>query len=215
MTTFLRISLKFLLGFVLAWGLCLLLSAPAEATGPTVPNHLETMPNLEGLKLAALSFGRDQLKPKENIFDPETAVPNVVGLSLLKARSRLFDASLNCSNNDITLKTTDQRQQDGAVAAQDPPPGKKVKTFSFVKLTIYKYERPAEVEVPLVVNKSMNEARQLLEQKGFQVTVAKIPVPTRKPDQDGMVAGQSLAGIQKRGTKIELTPYKLLKLPGK
>ena len=213
-----RMSFLFHFGMSLTWALCLFLSAVALAAGPTVPNPAVTMPNLEGLKLAALSFGRDQLNPKVTLKEPQTKVPNVVGFPLQQARTRLNEALLNVSK-DITLKTTNQRQQDATVAAQDPLPGQQVKQASIVNLTIYKYvdpsQMPAEVAVPLVVNKTLAEARQLLEQQGFQVTVTTVPVPTQKPDQDGMVARQSLAGIQKRGTKIELTLYKLLKLPGK
>lgn len=143
----------------------------------------------------------------------QVEVPMVSGLPLNQARDRLHSAKLN-AHADAVYEVANQREKDNTVAIQTPAAGAKVKPATTVNLKLYRYREP-DVMVPLVVNKSVNEARKLLEQHGFQVTVTAVPVPTQKSDQDGKVAKQSPTGIQKRGTKIELMVYKLVKLPGK
>ncbi len=146
----------------------------------------------------------------------QVEVPNVLGLTLEKARDNLHSLALN-ANIDSTLEVTNQREKNNTVAVQTPVAGTKVKPTTAIKLKIYRYndpaQVPAEVLVPLVVNKSVSEAKQLLEQRGFQVTLATVPIPTQQPHQDGKVAKQSVTGVQKRGTKIELTVFKAVKMP--
>jgi beta-lactam-binding protein with PASTA domain len=157
------------------------------------------------------------LKVYEYQISSLVEVPNVVGLTVQQASDRLRGAWLGLKK-DTTLRITDQRQQDDTVAAQDPAAGQKVKPASTVNLKIYKYvdpsQRPVEVAVPLVVNKTLDEARRLLEERDFQVEVMSVPVPTQKSEQNGLVAKQSPTGIQKRGTKVTLNVFKLVKLPG-
>ena len=64
MRAFLRISFPFLLGLTLTWGLCLFLSAPAEATGPTMPNVVGMTLSQAKAALAQAGLSLSGLRPR-------------------------------------------------------------------------------------------------------------------------------------------------------
>jgi len=152
MKAILRISFAFLLSLVLAWGLCLFLSAPAFAQ--------KTIPNVVGMTLlqaqAALAQGGansitysqrpisdrslDQKvyaqtpAPGESIagtvllgyYQFQGVMPNVVGLTLNQAQEALAQAGVPGDMINITPLPTNTPSLDQKVFGQAPGPGRPI-----------------------------------------------------------------------------------------
>ncbi|MFJ2258427.1 Stk1 family PASTA domain-containing Ser/Thr kinase [Streptomyces sp. NPDC087844] len=91
-------------------------------------------------------------------------VPNVLGDDLDDARQELEDAGLTV---EVTSGRITSDYEAGQVAEQSPDPDKQVAQGDTVKLTVSK--GPPMVEVPDVVGDSVDDAKQELEEAGFEV----------------------------------------------
>lgn len=92
------------------------------------------------------------------------SVPNVQGLKWEEARTIL-------EANGLRFVLEEQKgaaAPEGTVMRQEPPPGEQVPAGSEVRLFIS--GKPAEIEVPVLVNTRSDLARAALEQAGLQVT---------------------------------------------
>jgi eukaryotic-like serine/threonine-protein kinase len=112
----------------------------------------------------------------------KVAVPDVVGRSRDDAERTLQDAGLQTS-----VREEESEDQDpGTVLSQDPAAGSQLAKGKTVTLVVAK--APAEVPVPGVIDSTRPEARQTLEDAGFEVEVQRQPVET--PDEDDIVLEQ-------------------------
>jgi eukaryotic-like serine/threonine-protein kinase len=114
----------------------------------------------------------------------QVEVPDLVGDSEDEARSELQDAGLRAG------EVTDQENADeepGTVLEQDPAAGAQVDNGSAVNLVVA--AAPPDVEVPDVLDLPEDEARQQLEDAGFQVSVRDQSVTEQ--EEDGVVQDQA------------------------
>jgi beta-lactam-binding protein with PASTA domain/predicted Ser/Thr protein kinase len=108
-------------------------------------------------------------------------VPNLVGLSLDSATSRLDDLGLTYR---VTREESDRPEDE--VIAQDPSAGTQLDPGGTVQLTV---AEPAEqVSVPFVVDLSRSAALRLLDNEGLEGSVRETDVDD--PEQDGVVIDQ-------------------------
>jgi eukaryotic-like serine/threonine-protein kinase len=112
----------------------------------------------------------------------KVAVPDVVGESRDAAERTLQDAGLQTS---VREQESDE-QEPGTVLSQDPAAGTQLAKGKTVTLVVAK--APADVPVPGVIDSTRPEARQALEDAGFEVEVQRQPVET--PDEDDIVLDQ-------------------------
>ncbi len=126
-------------------------------------------------------------------------VPDLVGLTLEEARQELADAGLELRTAGDEVYSDDVDK--GSVAAQTPDAGATSAEGSSVTLTVSK--GPQLFEVPDVKGKKQGEARQILEDAGFEVDVFDA-LPLFGDDK---VWRQSPGGgsLKPRGTTIDLT----------
>ncbi|WP_062347202.1 Stk1 family PASTA domain-containing Ser/Thr kinase [Herbidospora yilanensis] len=121
------------------------------------------------------------------------AVPNVVGKTREDATAELQAAGLK-----FTVEFKGSSGKQGTVIATDPPAGEEVNKGSRVKLTL-----PTElIEVPTVTTLTVDDARQTLEEAGFNVNISEQPsdvVPR------GIVIDQTPAGGSKQQPKRTIT----------
>ncbi len=110
-------------------------------------------------------------------------VPDVTGESEDNARSAIEGAGLRVGK--VTEQESDE--EPGTVTAQDPAPGTSVNKNTAVALTVAK-----AVPVPDVVDLDEDEARQQLEDAGFDVRVEEQTVTDQA--QDGVVLEQTPGG---------------------
>jgi serine/threonine-protein kinase len=89
-------------------------------------------------------------------------VPDVKGLSVADAVSRLKDAGLEANPVEVFSE-----ESAGTVTAQDPAPGKRVVEHTRVRLNVSQGAKP--IAVPNVVGRSFEEAKAALEAEGFVV----------------------------------------------
>jgi serine/threonine-protein kinase len=112
-------------------------------------------------------------------------VPNVVGLDLAVAISKLRAAGLN-PNPTIVSSDAPKNQ----VIHQDPAPGTSATKGSSVALQVS--NGPPQVSVPPVVGETAQQAVADLEGAGFRVV--QQPVSVSSADQDGIVQSQNPDG---------------------
>jgi len=112
----------------------------------------------------------------------KVAVPDVVGQSRGDAEAALQQAGLGAS----ATEREDADAEPGTVLSQDPAGGSEVNPGSTVQLVVA--IAPADVQVPGVLDAEEADARDTLENAGFQVRVRDTDVDT--PDQDGIVVEQ-------------------------
>ena len=112
----------------------------------------------------------------------KVAVPDVVGQSRADAEAALQQAGLGAS----ATEREDADAEPGTVLSQDPAGGSEVNPGSTVQLVVA--TAPADVQVPGVLDAEEDDARDTLENAGFQVRVRDTDVDT--PDQDGIVVEQ-------------------------
>ena len=129
----------------------------------------------------------------------KVAVPDVVGSTQADAEATLQQAGLSGS---VTQKE-DADAAPGTVLSQDPAGGAKIAPGSTVKLVVA--TAPADVAVPGVLDATEADARDTLENAGFQVRVKESDVDT--PDQDGVVVDQDPApdATAKPGSRVTIT----------
>ncbi|MGH2946612.1 MAG: PASTA domain-containing protein [Solirubrobacteraceae bacterium] len=125
-------------------------------------------------------------------------VPDVVGDTEENARSALEAAGL-------TVETTDRESEDeepGTVLEQDPAAGEEVAPGSTVMLTVA--EAPPDVAIPDTVGQAEDEAREALEEEGFEVRVREQTVTDAT--QDGTVVDQNPSGGEERpeGSRVTI-----------
>jgi eukaryotic-like serine/threonine-protein kinase len=125
-------------------------------------------------------------------------VPDVVDRDRDEAESMLEERGLK-----VTFREREDEDSDpGTVLEQDPAAGKQASKGSTVELIVAK--EPAEAAVPDVVNQTVDDAIDTLEEAGFRVRQRPRAVTT--PDQDGLVLEQNppAAERRKRGARIFL-----------
>jgi eukaryotic-like serine/threonine-protein kinase len=115
--------------------------------------------------------------------DDTKPVPDTVGLTLEAAVSRLQDEGFK---TDISRENHDSPE--GRVFEQDPAPGEEAEEGSSVAIVVS--EGPATVEVPDVIDALEDDARDQLEDVGFEVNV--VQVFSDKPN--GQVVAQDPRG---------------------
>ncbi|MET9349314.1 Stk1 family PASTA domain-containing Ser/Thr kinase [Streptomyces termitum] len=111
-------------------------------------------------------------------------VPDVTGETVADATAALQDAGLKVT---VAPERVHSSEDAGAVAAQSLPEGSRAAKGDAVTLTVSK--GPRQVEVPDVVGMTTAEARQELEDAGFEVKVQK-----SFPFLGDEVTGQSVEG---------------------
>jgi eukaryotic-like serine/threonine-protein kinase len=113
----------------------------------------------------------------------QVPVPDVVGSAQADAEATLQQAGLTSS----VTQREDAGADPGTVLSQDPAAGAQLTKGNTVKLVIA--TAPADVPVPGVLDATEDDARDTLENAGFQVRVKDTDVDT--PDEDGIVVDQS------------------------
>ena len=131
-------------------------------------------------------------------------VPDVVGKTREEAEKLLKDAGLVA---EIT-EENDEKVEAGIVLSQDIEDGETVNKGSTVKLVVSKGSGIVNVEVPSLVGKTEQEARNLLTEAGLKVNVVNDEDESKN---DGVVLRQSReAGTEvQEGTTITITVNKL------
>ena len=133
----------------------------------------------------------------------QVAVPDVTGLDREAAERTLREAGLDVSVRD---EETDE-EDPGQVLRQDPAGGARVNRGATVTITVAEEppEVETEVEVPDVVDLSVEQARADLTAAGFRVRTRPEAVDT--PDEDGIVLGQTPGASERRdrGAQVTLT----------
>ena len=138
----------------------------------------------------------------------QVEVPDVVGQSEDEARDTLRDAGLRVG--EVTERESTDKEP-GTVLEQDPADGGKVDRDSAVDLVVA--SAPPDVAVPNVVDMPEDEARQQLEDAGFEVRVRDQPATS--PDQEGVVLDQAPdAGTERpEGSTIRISVGRLEETP--
>lgn len=131
-------------------------------------------------------------------------VPDVVGKTREEAEKLLKDAGLVA---EIT-EENDEKVEAGIVLSQDIEDGETVNKGSTVKLVVSKGSGIVNVEVPSLVGKTEQEARNLLTEAGLKVNVVN---DEDEAKNDGVVLRQSKdAGTEvQEGTTITITVNKI------
>ncbi|MFF0436454.1 Stk1 family PASTA domain-containing Ser/Thr kinase [Streptomyces sp. NPDC004327] len=124
-------------------------------------------------------------------------VPDVTGESVEDATATLQDAGLKVT---VAAERVNSPEDDGTVAAQSLAQGSRAAKGDTVTLTVSK--GPKQVEVPDVVGMKTAEAKQELEDAGFEVKVEKT-----FPFLGDTVSGQSVEGgsTAAEGSAVTLT----------
>ena len=127
----------------------------------------------------------------------EVVVPTVVGDTQEVATRKLRDAGLKV---DVKQEQNDANTP-GQVLTQNPTPGTRVPRNSKVQITVA--AAPGEVNVPNVVGRKVEDARDVLEEAGLEVAVT--PRPDEKIAKD-VVLSQTPAGGAKaaKGSTVSL-----------
>ena len=131
-------------------------------------------------------------------------VPDVVGKTREEAEKLLKDAGLVA---EIT-EESDEKVEAGIVLSQDIEDGETVNKGSTVKLVVSKGSGIVNVEVPSLVGKTEQEAKNLLTEAGLKVNVVNDEDESKN---DGVVLRQSKdAGTEvQEGTTITITVNKV------
>jgi serine/threonine-protein kinase len=126
---------------------------------------------------------------------PEVVVPYVVGEDRATARDELVDHGLR-----VRERERDSDEPAGVVVATDPPPATEVSVGT--RVTLFYSDGPEEV--PSVVGKTESQARTILRDAGFDVSVSYDP---ETPAQAGTVLEQSPEAFTEApsGTTVVIT----------
>jgi eukaryotic-like serine/threonine-protein kinase len=126
-------------------------------------------------------------------------VPNVVGRDRDEAERLLEGRGLQVSFTE----REDEEEEPGTVLAMNPAAGSDAEKGATVTLTIAK--EPKQVEVPDVVDGSVNDAVDALQEAGFRVRQREQTVMT--PDEDDVVLSQDPPAGQRRdrGSRVTIT----------
>ena len=129
----------------------------------------------------------------------QVAVPDVVGSSSDEAERVLEGRGLQVSLTEREVTDEDP----GTVLAQNPPAGREIKKGGTVTLTVAK--APPQVNVPDVIDQTVDEAVAALEEAGFRVR--RRPQQVDTPDDDKVVLDQNPPSGEKRdkGSRVILT----------
>ncbi len=117
---------------------------------------------------------------KKTYRDDEGTVPNVIGMSASKATSRLTRAGFRVSQ---TYQKSNKSY--GTVISQTPKAGSDVKAGS--EITIDISDGASSGTVPAVIGLSESQAKSVLQDSGFSVSVQYVS----SPSQAGKVVSQS------------------------
>lgn len=174
-------------------------NGPAQTTTATRPTTATTAPTTTASATTAPSTTTPTTSTTATT-PARVQVPDVTGLKLRQARTRIRNAGL------ITEVTYVPNQQpEGTVVAQSPKPGQTRTRGDHVLINISLGPKPKPLAtVPDVVGQDETTATDTLEQAGFVVFVSDIP--TDDPAQDGIVADlQPAAGSQApRGSEVTI-----------
>ena len=124
-------------------------------------------------------------------------MPDVRGLSKADAIARLEKVGLKVN---VYEKSSDEEA--GTVIDSDPRPGKKVAKGSSVEIYVSKGKKAHKSEVPDVVGMDVNNAKTVLQARGFRVSVTQKAVSGA---QAGTVVSQSVSGTAEEGTTVTIT----------
>jgi beta-lactam-binding protein with PASTA domain/aminoglycoside phosphotransferase (APT) family kinase protein len=127
----------------------------------------------------------------------EVVVPNVVGDTQEVATRKLRDADLRVD----VIEQQNEANAPGQVLTQSPTPGARVRENSTVRITVA--AGPGEVTVPNVVNRRIDDARDILEEEGLQVNVTTRP--DERVDKDVVISQAPPANAKvARGSTVNL-----------
>jgi beta-lactam-binding protein with PASTA domain/tRNA A-37 threonylcarbamoyl transferase component Bud32 len=134
-------------------------------------------------------------------------VPNVVGLGVAEAVSRLKDAGLEANPVDVF---SDERE--GTVVAQDPAGGKRVVEDTRVRINVSAGAKP--IAVPNVKGQSFEAAQATLAGLGFNVTrqdqnsniTPNTVIDTRPPSGTELQSGATVTVIVSKGPSDVAVP---------
>jgi serine/threonine-protein kinase len=137
------------------------------------------------------------------------AVPKVVGLSEVDARTALLDAHLTVGE---ISREYDDRVPDGDVVAADPAPGKELKRDTPVDLVVSKGREP--IPVTSWVGKPADQATAALTKDGFKVTsteqfsedVAKGDVISQSPASGTAFKNDTISLVVSKGPPLVEVP---------
>ncbi|MFF7237511.1 Stk1 family PASTA domain-containing Ser/Thr kinase [Streptomyces collinus] len=102
--------------------------------------------------------------------EEKVSVPDVTGKSCDEAKSILQSKGLAPNANCNEVAVTDPGQ-DGKVQSTTPQAGQQVSKNTPVAINVGKAQDQQQVQVPQVQNRTLKDARQMLEQLGLQVDV--------------------------------------------
>lgn len=118
---------------------------------------------------------------------PKVVVPQLVGLSEIEAKEALQAIGLKANVVYVESKIAPQ----GQVMAQEPAEGSELPKDSEVKITVSKGVSPlTKAVVPNVVGLSEQQARAVLANAGFEVSISYVPGDSSK---NGLVISQTPA----------------------
>ncbi|AGS70677.1 Stk1 family PASTA domain-containing Ser/Thr kinase [Streptomyces collinus] len=147
-----------------------------EAKGFTVDKKTEVSAQTPGVVIAQDPAGGTSKEKGTTITltvakaEEKVSVPDVTGKSCDEAKSILQSKGLapNANCNDVAV--TDPGQ-DGKVQNTTPAAGQQVSKNTPVAINVGKAQGQQQVQVPQVQNRSLKDARKMLEQLGLQVNV--------------------------------------------
>jgi beta-lactam-binding protein with PASTA domain/tRNA A-37 threonylcarbamoyl transferase component Bud32 len=126
------------------------------------------------------------------------AVPDVLQQTQDSATAELQAAGFEVQ----VVQAPSDSTPEGLVSAQSPDPGTQVDKGSIVTITVS--TGPSSTEVPDVVGKDKNEAKQELQDAGFKVDMQDVPVSD--PTQNNIVQDQTPDGgsVEQNGSTVTI-----------
>ena len=138
---------------------------------------------------------------------PTVTVPDLMGMTMDDAAAALAQAGLAL---DVTIaeQPTTSAEDDGRVAAQEPPAGASLPPGSPVRLTVW---RLSLVTVPNLIGMPLDAAAAALAEAGLTLDEPVAEQPTTAAENDGRVAAQEPpAGASlPPGSPVRLTVWRL------
>lgn len=117
---------------------------------------------LKGTRSGLLVYRYDPNMPKKVLL------PNITGKPVDQATKTLTDMGLKVKIHP-SMRSTHDKDKDGLVASQSPPPKAQILTGKQAVLYVYKYMPPPPmVEVPDVTGKTLKEAQAMLAKVGLR-----------------------------------------------
>jgi beta-lactam-binding protein with PASTA domain len=121
-------------------------------------------------------------------------LPSFIGMQFSQAQATAQQGGYQI--NQLPDANSDTPQ--GTITSQSPAPGSPISPGEVV--TVHVSTGPPQVPVPNVVGQTLDQASQILQQAGFQVSVIKAPA-----FGNGHVAGESPTGQAPKGSTITIT----------